>query len=59
MYGKKVRVGLFPTIESAFNAYKESKESYIKKIAQEYYDRGEITERVYDALMRYEVEITD
>lgn len=35
------------------------KEKYIKDVAQEYYDKGDITKRVYDALMKYEVEITD
>lgn len=40
-------------------AYKSAKEAYIKEIATEYFSRGEITKRVYDALMRYEVEITD
>ena len=52
-------LGSFVTIEEAFNAYKKAKEAYIKDVAQRYYDKGEITERVYDALMRYEVEITD
>lgn len=39
--------------------HKAAKEAYIKQMAQEYYDKGEITKRAYDALMRYEVEITD
>jgi hypothetical protein len=56
---KQKYIGYFDTIEEAFNAYKKAKEAYIKEVAQEYYDKGEITERVYDALMRYEVEITD
>lgn len=57
--GKTVYIGYFNNIEDAFLAYKKAKETYIKKLAAEYYDRGEITHRVYDALMRYEVEITD
>lgn len=52
-------LGSFVTIEEAFTAYKQAKEAYIKEVAQRNYDKGEITERVYDALMRYEVEITD
>lgn len=58
-YCKIVHVGTFDTPEEAFAAYKREKEAYIKEVAQKYYDNGEITERVYDALMRYEVEITD
>ena len=52
-------LGLYNTIEEAFNAYKQSKEAHIKEVAQKYFDDGKITKRVYDALMRYEVEITD
>lgn len=50
---------LFETQEEAFSFYKSIKENYIKEVAQKYYDRGEINERVYNALMKYEVEITD
>lgn|SRR5574344_575538 len=52
-------LGTYETIEEAFNAYRHAKEAHIKEVAQEYYNKGEITERVYDALMKYEVEITD
>lgn len=58
-YSKNIHLGVYNTPEEAFNAYKEAKESYLKEIAYDYYTRGEITKRVYDALMRYEVEITD
>lgn len=59
-YGRgTVSLGSYNTIEEAFSVYKEAKERYVRKIAQEYYDNGEITKRAYDALMRYEVEITD
>ena len=57
--GKRKHLGTFDTIEEAFAAYKQAKEAYIKEVAQKYYDEGKITERVYDALMKYEVEITD
>ena len=57
--GSRLFLGSFVTIEEAFNAYKKAKEAHIKEVAQRYYVKGEITERVYDALMRYEVEITD
>jgi len=56
---KAKSLGYFRDIESAFAAYKESKEAYIKEVAQKYFDDGKITKRVYDALMKYEVEITD
>lgn len=49
----------YPTIEEAFQAYKESKESYIQKVAQEEFDKGNITKQCYDAMMNYQVEITD
>lgn len=43
----------------AFFAYKEYKEKTIKRIAQEAYNNGFITEQCYDALMNYEINITD
>lgn len=59
-YGSgSVTLGRYNTVDEAFSVYKKAKEDFIKQVAQEYYDLGEITERVYDALMRYEVEITD
>lgn len=59
IYGKQRRIGRFDSVESAFNNYKINKEALIKKIAQEEYDKGSITKRCYDAMMNYEVEITD
>ena len=47
------------TPEEAFLAYKKAKEEYIKEVAQEYYDSGKIDQNVYDALLRYQTEITD
>lgn len=55
----RVKLGRYDTPEEAFYAYKKAKEAYIKEVANEYYSDGRITKRVYDALMRYEVEITD
>lgn len=40
-------------------SYKHEKEAYIKQLAAKYYSDGKITKRVYDALMMYQVEITD
>ena len=39
--------------------YKQEKEAYIKEVADEYYSKGLITKRVYDALYNWTVEITD
>lgn len=49
----------FDTPEEAFYLYKTYKETYIKQIAQEEYSMGNITKKCYDAMMSYEVEITD
>lgn len=58
-YGKLQRLGTYLTKDDAFYVYKKTKEEYIKEVAQKYFDDGKITKRVYDALMKYEVEITD
>ena len=57
--GKTTLVGYYGTAEEAFAAYKAAKESYIRKVAEDYYKAGRIDERVYDALISYEVEMTD
>lgn len=54
---KRVRLGSFDTPESAFQAYKQAKEAYIKEVAEIYKDQIDI--RVYEALMKYEVDIND
>ena len=56
---KHFHLGTFDTPEEAFQAYKSAKESHIKEMATQYYNDGKITKKVYDALMKYEVEITD
>ena len=50
-------IGDYKTPEDAFYAYKKCKESYLKHLADKY--KGEIPDKVYDALYKYEVEITD
>lgn len=52
-------IGRYNTPFEAFCAYKSAKESYVKELAESYFKEGKITERVYQALMKYEVEITD
>jgi len=55
--GIKKHIGLFCTPEQAFYAYKEAKEEYVKAVANKW--RNEVDFRVYEALMDYQVEITD
>lgn len=52
-----IHLGCFSTSEEAFLAYKQAKEEYIKEVAELYKDQ--IESRVYDALIRYEVDIND
>ena len=48
------------TVEEAFNVYKSTKESYIKRIADEYNSKyPNFPKKLYDAMYNYEVEITD
>ena len=55
--GKREHLGLFNTEIEAFNAYKQAKEAFVKEQANEW--KGKIDERAYEALMNYQVEITD
>ncbi len=50
-------LGWFNTEIEAFNAYKTAKEDFIKSLANKWKDQ--IDPKVYEALMKYEVEITD
>ena len=56
---KRENIGTFSTPEKAFYAYKQYKENLIKQIANIEYNVGNITKECYDAMMNYEVEITD
>ena len=55
--GKSEHLGLFNTELEAFNAYKQAKESFIKEQANKF--KSQIDDRAYNALMNYQVEITD
>lgn len=57
--GKQKYIGIFTTPEEAFKAYKEVKEHQIKKTAIDYYSRGKIPLKVYNAMYNYKIEITD
>ena len=56
-YGKHSHVGHYRTIREASLAYKDAKERYVKEVATRY--RDQIDPRVYEALINYQVEITD
>ena len=55
--GKPKWLGSFKTEIEAFNAYKVAKESFVKEQANKF--KSQIDERAYNALMNYQVEITD
>lgn len=55
--GNKCNLGTYKTVEEAFIISKSARETEIKRIANKY--KGQIDERVYEALMNYKIEITD
>lgn len=58
---KRKHLGSFPLNRpfQAFYTYKQFKENYIKQVADEYYSKGLIPKKLYDAMYKYEVEIND
>ena len=54
---KKERIGSSDNKKEAFQKYKIEKEKYIKSVAEEY--KNKIPEKLYNAMYRYEVKITD
>ena len=59
--GKQTRLGLYSTIEQAFNAYKQAKENEIKRIANDCVLKGYILKdsRLYNAMINYQIKIDD
>lgn len=57
--GNSRYLGSYLTPEEAFNAYKKDKEREIREVAVKEFKKGTITKECYEALMNYEVEITD
>lgn len=51
----QVYLGLYSTPEEAFQAYKTYKENLIKQVALEEFNKGNITEEVYNNLLNWEV----
>ena len=56
-FNSKTKSKRFNTIQEAFDCYKYNKEKIIKQVADEY--KPYIPKKLYDAMYRYEVEITD
>lgn len=55
--GERKKIGTFDDVNSAFVRYKEYKEDFIKKIAEQYKDI--IPYKIYDSMMNWIIEITD
>jgi len=55
--GRNIKLGTFDTVEAAFARYKAYKEDFIKDMAEQY--REKIPDKVYWAMIHWEVEITD
>lgn len=55
--GKRVYLGVYKTPEAAFAAYKIEKEAYAKDLAERWKDQ--IDPRAYEALIKFQVNITD
>ena len=54
-----IHIGFYNTSEEAFYAYKREKGKLIKDIAERDFKLGNITKQCYDAMIKYQVEITD
>ena len=52
---KEKYLGMFDSMHQAFLAYKEAKEERIKSVAEKEYSSGNITKKVYQSLMNWEV----
>lgn len=55
--GKNTKLGTFDTVEDAFTKYKDYKEAFIKNIAEQYRDK--MADKVYQAMINWQIEITD
>lgn len=54
-----ITLGFYNSVEEAFSAYKQYKEYIIQKVAKIEFENGNITQKCYDSMMNYKVEITD
>ena len=55
--GVQKHLGYFKTYQEAFQAYKVTKESHIKELAEKY--KQCLKTEVYKSLYNYQIEITD
>lgn len=55
--GVSKHLGLYGTAEEAFDSYKVAKELHIKAVAERY--KGLVDDRVYSAILNWEVDIND
>lgn len=58
-FGDKPITQRFYSVEDAFEFYKKAKESVIQQMAEREYKKGTISIKCYEAMMNYQVEITD
>ena len=56
---KRIEIGRYKTPTQAFLAYKREKESYIKEIAEEYFENNLICKKTYEAMHAYDIKIDD
>lgn len=56
---KQEFIGSYDTVQEAFEAYRKRKREIIKEVAEMFYSKGEITERVYKRLLDYDIDIND
>ena len=49
----RVEIGVYDTVEEAYESYKAAKEEYIKEVAEEYRDK--IPNNLYQSLINWEI----
>lgn len=52
---KSISLGSYDTPELAFSAYKKAKEDYIKEVAERHFQKGNISEKIYNNLINWEI----
>ena len=55
--GTAKTIGRYSSVQEAFQAYKSYKESVIRQVAEKY--KHQLDTRAYEALLNYQVEVTD
>ena len=57
--GDKRHIGTYDSIEEALYAYKNAKERRIREVAEEALSKGAITQKVYEAMIKFRVDDLD